>query len=260
LESHSRPHGKPKGSPHYAGEHTGEHRHSGFPLTEPFTHSHKKGTHSPHGIELKGRKQEKLTQGGRVSSSGQVTPEVARTGGAGQPVGFGSTGNPQYSYGRKAVKAEWGTVHGHSGNNRSLPNRGEINTHRHEGGEKEHHHQFTTHTQYHSPQEVRPKDFDRVAATIGAGKGRKQDDCQTCSEVAKAVAQVKKLGSSRPGLYTKPDGSRMTREESAAARHYDIQQHNPNRTAERAGWPHNDDTPREKHVDYSSDVGEDDRG
>jgi hypothetical protein len=54
-----------------------------------------------HGVSKAARKQDNLTQGGRISG-GVTTPEVARTGGAGQPTGYGSTGNPQYNYANKA--------------------------------------------------------------------------------------------------------------------------------------------------------------
>ncbi|KKL88698.1 hypothetical protein LCGC14_1922130, partial [marine sediment metagenome] len=42
--------------------------------------------------------------GGRVGAGGKITPVKPSKGGPGQPVGYGSTGNPQYNYGRKAAK------------------------------------------------------------------------------------------------------------------------------------------------------------
>jgi hypothetical protein len=49
------------------------------------------------------RKRDKLTQGGRISG-GVTTPEVARTGGAGQPIS--SSSSPHYSYTGKMKKAK----------------------------------------------------------------------------------------------------------------------------------------------------------
>ncbi|KKL11810.1 hypothetical protein LCGC14_2542060, partial [marine sediment metagenome] len=42
--------------------------------------------------------------GGRVGEGGKITPVKPAKGGPGQPTGYGSTGNPQYNYGRKAAK------------------------------------------------------------------------------------------------------------------------------------------------------------
>ncbi|KKL73590.1 hypothetical protein LCGC14_2073380, partial [marine sediment metagenome] len=42
--------------------------------------------------------------GGRVGAGGKITPVKPSKGGPGQPTGYGSTGNPQYNYGRKAAK------------------------------------------------------------------------------------------------------------------------------------------------------------
>jgi hypothetical protein len=41
--------------------------------------------------------------------------------------------------------------HGHSANSRSVVNRGAIAWHSHEGGDTEHHHQYTTDPTYHPP-------------------------------------------------------------------------------------------------------------
>jgi len=49
----------------------------------------------------KGRKVDSL-EGGRVQPGGGTTPVKPAMGGSGQPTGYGSTGQPQYRYGRKA--------------------------------------------------------------------------------------------------------------------------------------------------------------
>ena len=46
----------------------------------------------------RGRKIDDIT-GGRIGADGKITPVKPGKGGPGQPVGYGSTGNPQYSYG-----------------------------------------------------------------------------------------------------------------------------------------------------------------
>ena len=54
---------------------------------------------------LRQRKIDDIT-GGRVGAGGKITPAKPAMGGPGQPVGYGSTGNPQYSYGRKAHRKQ----------------------------------------------------------------------------------------------------------------------------------------------------------
>ena len=51
----------------------------------------------------KGRKVDDL-EGGRVGAGGRITPVKPATGGPGQPTSYGSTGQPQYRYGRKQRK------------------------------------------------------------------------------------------------------------------------------------------------------------
>ena len=66
----------------------------------PYVGSRPAGVSSP---LLRRRKIDDIT-GGRVGAGGKIMPVKPGKGGAGQPVGYGSTGSPQYSYGRKSAK------------------------------------------------------------------------------------------------------------------------------------------------------------
>ena len=66
----------------------------------PYVGSRPTGASSP---LLRRRKIDDIT-GGRVGEGGKITPVKPAKGGPGQPTGYGSTGMPQYSYGRKAAK------------------------------------------------------------------------------------------------------------------------------------------------------------
>ena len=67
----------------------------------PYVGSRPAGVSSP--LLRRRRKIDDIT-GGRVGAGGKITPVKPGKGGPGQPTGYGSTGNPQYSYGRKAAK------------------------------------------------------------------------------------------------------------------------------------------------------------